>query len=201
MVATVDPRATADAMEPYVAAGFTTLRHGRPLRLVRASGRGVPRPRGNEGRAELFTKWVPKPGPVRRRTCAPRWSGRSTRMRGEALDLLQFHAWAYGDPAWLDALFHLQELKEEGLIRHLGLTNFDAAHLAMVVRQRHRSGHQPGVATRCWTGVRPGSMAEVCREHGVRLLAYGTVAGGLLTESLARRPRARRSTSSTPGRR
>ena len=41
-------------------------------------------------------------------------------LRGEALDLLQFHAWAYGDPAWLDALFHLQELKEEGLIRRSG---------------------------------------------------------------------------------
>ena len=38
----------------------------------------------------------------------------------ERLDLLQFHAWNYADARWLDDLFWLQELQEEGLIRHLG---------------------------------------------------------------------------------
>ena len=56
-----------------------------------------------------------------------------TRLGADAIDLLQFHAWNYADPSWLDALFLLQDLKREGLIRHLGLTNVDTAHLDMVI--------------------------------------------------------------------
>ena len=190
--ATVDPELTADAMEPYVASGFTTFdmadHYGSSEQVVGAFRSRV----GNEGRAELFTKWVPKPGPVSREDVRAAVERALQRMRGEALDLLQFHAWAYGDPAWLDALFHLQELKEEGLIRHLGLTNFDSAHLAMVCD----SGID--VVTNqvsCSLLDRRASrdMARVCRKHGVHLLAYGTVAGGLLTEAwLGRREPAAR---------
>jgi diketogulonate reductase-like aldo/keto reductase len=55
------------------------------------------------------------------------------RLRSDSIDLLQFHAWSYPDPSWLDALFHLQDLKREGLIRHIGVTNFDTAHLRVAV--------------------------------------------------------------------
>ena len=56
-----------------------------------------------------------------------------TRLRADTIDLLQFHAWNYADPSWLETLFDLQDLKRAGLIRHLGLTNVDAAHLHMVL--------------------------------------------------------------------
>lgn len=35
-------------------------------------------------------------------------------------------------PYYLDALEHLQELKGDGKIRHLGLTNFDTKHLEII---------------------------------------------------------------------
>lgn len=185
--ATVDPERTADAMEPYVQAGFTTFdmadHYGSSEQVV-----GVYRSRpGNPGRTQLFTKWVPKPGPVRREDVRAAVERALERMQGEVVDLLQFHAWAYHDPAWLDALFFLQELKGEGLIRHLGLTNFDAAHLAMVLH----SGIEVATNQVCYSLLdRRASrgLAQVCADHGVHLLAYGTVAGGLLTERWLGRP-------------
>lgn len=44
----------------------------------------------------------------------------------------QFHWWSYDVPYYLDALSHLQELKEEGKIRHVGLTNFDTKRLEII---------------------------------------------------------------------
>lgn len=36
-------------------------------------------------------------------------------------------------PYYLDALSHLQELKGDGKIKHVGLTNFDTKHLQVVM--------------------------------------------------------------------
>jgi hypothetical protein len=46
------------------------------------------------------------------------------------LDLLQFHWWDYGAAGpMMDAMRHLNDLRKEGLIRGLALTNFDTAHV------------------------------------------------------------------------
>jgi aryl-alcohol dehydrogenase-like predicted oxidoreductase len=55
------------------------------------------------------------------------------RMDVEALDLLQFHWWDYGDRAYLDALGHMADLQKEGKIKHLALTNFDTPRLKIIV--------------------------------------------------------------------
>jgi diketogulonate reductase-like aldo/keto reductase/enamine deaminase RidA (YjgF/YER057c/UK114 family) len=94
---------------------------------------------------------------------------------------MQFHAWNYADPAWLDALFWLDELRQEGLIAHLGLTNTDTAHLRVA-----RASGIPIVSNQvCWSLLdrRPRSrMAAYALQQGVSLLAYGTVAGGFLSD-------------------
>lgn len=41
------------------------------------------------------------------------------KLQVEQIQLLQFHAWNYADPSWLDCLFGLQKLKEEGLIANI----------------------------------------------------------------------------------
>lgn len=183
----LDPELAADAMEPYVAAGFTTFdmadHYGSAERVV---GAFRSRP-GNEGRAQLFTKWVPAPGAVLREQVREAVERALERMKGDAVDLMQFHAWSYDDPSWLDALFHLEELREEGLIRNLGLTNVDAVHLAMALH----SGIRVVSNQVCYSLLdrRPARALEaVCLEHGVALLGYGTVAGGLLTEEWLARP-------------
>ena len=51
------------------------------------------------------------------------------RMGVETLDMLQVHWWDYDDDRYLDALGELARLRDEGRIRHLGLTNFDTEHI------------------------------------------------------------------------
>ncbi|MEO0421373.1 MAG: aldo/keto reductase, partial [Pseudomonadota bacterium] len=96
-------------------------------------------------------------------------------------DLLQFHAWHYPDPSWLDALFYLDELRQQGLIGQLGVTNFDTAHLRIAL-----ASGIPIVSNQLSYSLvdrrAAGAMTALCEEFGVKLLAYGTLAGGLLSE-------------------
>lgn len=176
----IDLDAAADAMRPYVDAGFTTFdmadHYGSAEDIVGrfASRAGAPR-------VELLTKWVPTPGPVTREAVRAAVETALRRMRRERLDLMQFHAWNYAHPSWLDAMGYLDELRAEGLIAHLGLTNFDTAHLRIVL-----AAGIPVVTNQvCFSLLdqrAAGAMSALCRERGVKLLAFGTVAGGLLSE-------------------
>ena len=108
-------------------------------------------------------------------------------MGTECLDLLQFHWWDYRDARYLDALRHLADLRDEGKIRHLALTNFDTERLAII------AGHGiPIVSNQVQYSLvdrRPEArMAAFCGEHGVTLLTYGTLLGGLLSEKYLGRP-------------
>ena len=133
------------------------------------------------GRAELLTKWVPEPGPIGResvRTAVQRALGR---LKRERIELLQFHAWRFSDPSWLDALFFLDELRAEGLVGHLGAVNFDTAHLRVAIASGIRLVSNQ-VMFSLLDRRAAGRMSAFCREHGVQLLAYGVLAGGFLTE-------------------
>ncbi len=177
---TIDLDATAAAMQPYVDAGLTTFdmadHYGSAEDIV---GRYVQR--RDAGAVELFTKWVPQPGPLTRDMVRAAVMRSLDRMHLTQLPLLQFHAWQYAHPAWLDAMFWLDELREEGLVGNLGLTNFDTAHLRVVVQ----SGI-PVVSNQVSFSLidqrAAGAMSALCVAHGVKLLAFGTVAGGLLSE-------------------
>lgn len=177
----VDRDAAARAMQPYADAGFTTFdmadHYGSAEDIA-----GVFVQRHAEGRrVELLTKWVPRPGQLTRETVRAAVQRSLDRLHVDAIDLLQFHAWNYADPSWLDGLFLLQELKQEGLIRHLGLTNVDAPHLALALH----SGIEIVSDQVCFSLIdrRPlHGLTAVCAMHGVQLLVYGTLAGGFLTE-------------------
>jgi len=109
------------------------------------------------------------------------------RMGVETLDLLQFHWWDYDDSRYLDALAHLTQLREEGKIRHLALTNFDTDHLRRITDEGIRvvsNQVQYSLIDR-----RPMvQMAKYCQEHDIKLLTYGTVSGGLLSEKYLGQP-------------
>ena len=177
---TLDPTAAAKAMEPYVDAGLTTFDmadHYGSSEVIAGRFRT-----DHPGRpVELLTKWVPDPGLGSRDEVRTAVERALERTRSEAIDLLQFHAWRYSDPAWLDCMFELDSLRREGLIRHLGVTNFDTAHLAMLLHTGI-----PVVSNQvCFSlldGRARGSMLELCAAHDVKVLAFGTLAGGLLTE-------------------
>jgi aryl-alcohol dehydrogenase-like predicted oxidoreductase/enamine deaminase RidA (YjgF/YER057c/UK114 family) len=171
--------AAASAMSSYVDAGLTTFDmadHYGSAELVA----GAYRSRFGAG-AEMLTKWVPKPGRVSRAETRTAVVRALTRLGVDAIDLLQFHAWNYADPSWLDTIFQLQELKQEGLIRHLGLTNVDSAHLHMLLASGvDIVSNQVSCSLIDQRAAR--TLAPLCAGRGVRLLAYGTLAGGWLTE-------------------
>jgi aryl-alcohol dehydrogenase-like predicted oxidoreductase len=184
----IDPARAVDAMFAYHDAGFTTWdladHYGPAEDFVGAFRRQFAARYGAARLAEIqaFTKWVPSPGPMTRRTVEEAVAISLRRMDVDRLDLLQFHWWDYGDRRYLDALRHLADLREEGLIRQLGLTNFDTERLQII------AGHGiPIVSNQVQYSLvdrRPDArMAAWCREHGVFLLAYGTILGGLLSET------------------
>jgi aryl-alcohol dehydrogenase-like predicted oxidoreductase/enamine deaminase RidA (YjgF/YER057c/UK114 family) len=166
-------------MDPYVDRGLTTFdmadHYGSSEVIAGAFHQRRP------GSAQLLTKWVPEPGPLSAEDVRQAVDRARTRMRTGCLDLLQFHAWSYTHPGWLDAIFALDALRQEGWIRHLGLTNTDTAHLRMLL-----SSGVPIVSNQvCYSLLDQrarGAMTELCLERGVGLLAFGTLAGGFLTD-------------------
>ena len=169
----------AHEMGRYVAAGLTTFDmadHYGSSELI--TGRFEQQ---QPGASQLLTKWVPKPGPVTKDRVRGAVELACQRMGRQQLDLLQFHAWSYADPGWLDCMFELQALKDEGLIRYLGLTNTDTVHLRMLVESGIEITSNQ-VSYSLLDQRARGAMTELCLEHGVHLLAFGTVAGGFFTE-------------------
>lgn len=177
----LDPAATSPAMATYVEAGLPTFDmadHYGSAELIAGHFRAM-HPLGAS--SQLFTKWVPAPGAVTRDAVRAAVLRACKRLRTERVDLMQFHAWRFSDPSWLDALFYLQELKGEGLIGHLGVTNFDTAHLRVAVRSGIELVSNQ-VSSSLIDRRSAGRMADFCAENGIAILAYGTLAGGFLTE-------------------
>ncbi|HME25748.1 MAG TPA: aldo/keto reductase, partial [Acetobacteraceae bacterium] len=82
---------------------------------------------------------------------------------------------------------HLADLRDEGKIRHLALTNFDTERLRVIAE--HGIGVVSNQVQYSLVDRRPEArMAAFCREHGMTLLAYGTLLGGLLSEKYLGRP-------------
>jgi len=104
------------------------------------------------------------------------------RLRRDVLDLVQFHWWDLALPGWIDALHALHDLQRQGRVRAIGLTNFDTAHLRTIL-----DAGVPIASLQVQYSVldrRPrGALAGLALAHGVDLLAYGSVAGGLLSDA------------------
>ena len=183
---TVDLDAAAAAMRPYVEGGATTFdmadHYGSAEDIT---GRHVAR-HGADG-AEFLTKWVPRPGRLAKGDVREAVDRACARMRLERIPLLQFHAWRYADPSWLDALWWLQESVHDGRLGAIGVTNFDTAHLRVATASGIRLASNQ-VSCSLLDRRALGAMSDYCRAHGIALLAYGTVAGGLLTERWVGQP-------------
>jgi aryl-alcohol dehydrogenase-like predicted oxidoreductase/enamine deaminase RidA (YjgF/YER057c/UK114 family) len=190
---TLDLNATAQAMSAYVDAGFTTFdmadHYGSAEEVAGRFilQRAAAAPHEESPGVQFFTKWVPKPGPIAREDVRTAVQRALARLQVSRLDLLQVHAWRFTDPSWLDCLTYLQELQTEGLIAHLGLVNFDTAHVRIALSSGFRVVSNQ-VSFSLLDQRARARMTSLCRERGVRLLAYGTLAGGLLTERWLDKP-------------
>ncbi|KAL5710692.1 hypothetical protein ACHQM5_021227 [Ranunculus cassubicifolius] len=128
-----------------------------------------------------LTKWVPPPVKMTSAYVRENINVSRKRMDVASLDMLQFHWWDYSNSGYLDALKHLTDLKEEGKIKTVALTNFDTERLQIILENGI-----PIVSNQVQHSIvdmRPQQkMAELCKLTGVKLITYGTVMGGLLSE-------------------
>ena len=104
------------------------------------------------------------------------------RLQLPALDLVQFHWWDYAVPGCVAAARHLVTLQQEGLVRHIGGTNFDSAHTAALLE-----AGVPLVSMQVQYSLldrRPeAALVPLAQRHGMQLLCYGALAGGFLTDA------------------
>lgn len=130
---------------------------------------------------QAFTKFVPEPARMTRAVVEQAVERSRRRMAVESIDLVQFHWWDYANPAWLDALVHLSELRDAGKVRNVGLTNFDTDHMQdMVDAGISIASNQVQYSI---IDQRPQvKMQEFCKKNNAVILAYGTMCGGLLSE-------------------
>ncbi|RDX50104.1 aldo/keto reductase [Lentinus brumalis] len=109
---------------------------------------------------------------------------RRERMKSERVDLLQFHWQDYDHPGYLTAMHHLRDLQREGKISLLGLCNFDTIHMDEICTELGPGSIVSNQVQFSLIDMRPLSMmAEVCHKHNVKLLTYGTLCGGFLSDS------------------
>lgn len=184
---TLNPEETAQYMMPYVDAGFTSFDMADHYGSSEIIAGYFINNNSLGDRTQLFTKWVPTPGKISRADVRHAVLQALDRMQSPSIDLMQYHAWKYSDARWLDGLFYLNELKEKGLINHIGVTNFDAVHLKMAL-----DTGIPIVSNQiCHSLIDQranGKLKKVCEDYNVKLLAFGTLAGGFLTDKWFGKP-------------
>src|SRR5919108_3658398 len=120
------------------------------------------------------------------RDSSPKWlrSGVDDSLRAldvDHIDLYQVH-WPDPKVPFAETAAALQELVDAGKIRHLGVSNFDAAQMAEFARTRAVETLQPPYHL-----FRRDIEADVlpyCLQHDVGVLVYGPLAHGLLTGAL-----------------
>ncbi len=103
------------------------------------------------------------------------------RLRREALDLVQFHWWDYSVGRYVDVAKDLESLWVGGVIRHLGVTNFDTPRLREILQVG-----VPVISHQVQYSLldrRPaGAMTDLAGERGFKFLCYGSILGGFLSE-------------------
>jgi len=104
------------------------------------------------------------------------------RMGLERLHLVQFHWWDYAKGDFVQAGLYLEELRREGLIETIGLTNFDRAHTQLLL--------DAGVSVASnqiqfsLLDPRPlNGMLDFAKTHNIAIFCYGVIAGGLLSDA------------------
>lgn len=97
------------------------------------------------------------------------------------VDLMQFYWGDYDQPRYPDAVKYLGDMQAEGKIGHIGVTNFDVARMQKIVDTGVK------VATNqlqySLLDTRPENItAQFCATNDIKLLPYGVLAGGFLSE-------------------
>lgn len=107
-------------------------------------------------------------------------SSERLKKQDDPLDCVQFFWEDYGVPGYLETVQELGRAAEDGLIRSVGVTNFDTER----IRQMVDAGVGISLNQVQYSVLDPRPerhMTAFCQAHGIGILAFGTVAGGFLT--------------------
>jgi aryl-alcohol dehydrogenase-like predicted oxidoreductase len=183
----IDHEKAVEDMIKYHNSGFTTWDladiYGPAEDLIGEFRRRLLKLRGKEelDRIQALTKWVPRPGKITRSTVIENIQKSLNRMNVSSIDLLQFHWWDYNNPYYMDALKYLTDLRDNGIIKNIGLTNFDTERVQIMM-----DADLPIVSNQIQYSIidrRPEvKMIPFCQKHDISLLAYGSLCGGLMSD-------------------
>lgn len=175
------------AMATAVAAGMTHFDTasgygmGRSERLI---GRFFREDAAAAQRVFLASKFFPKPG------CDAQYAydsvGRSLdRLARDRIDLYYLH-WPRQDMDLREPLAGLERARAEGLIRYVGVSNFNVAHLKQGLEVSRIDAHQF-----CYNLIWRYPEEDIlpfCRDHGIAGVSYSSIAQGVLTGKFGLRP-------------
>ena len=182
-------QAIADTVS-FINAGISTLDFGDIYTGVEELvGKAIATLKAEHGESardlvQLHTKYVPNNVALENfdRSDVATIVNRSLQRLGVSqVDLVQFHWWRYEARNYLAAMEELFKLKSDGKIRHVGITNFDVERLVEMID----AGLKPASIQLQYSLLdrRPATdMTEICIQHGIGILCYGTVAGGFFSE-------------------
>jgi aryl-alcohol dehydrogenase-like predicted oxidoreductase/enamine deaminase RidA (YjgF/YER057c/UK114 family) len=184
--AELDRSQAAAALVDYVGEGYTCFDmadHYGSAELIAAEAMRLLKQQKHpdRDRVKYFTKWCPEPLQCSYDAVRAGVSERLERLNTDCIDLLQLHWWSFDHPGYIDVFDHLSRLQQDGLIANLGVTNFDTDHLHVLLScGYHIASNQVCLSVLDRRALN--EMSDVCVENDVNLLAYGTLAGGLLNE-------------------
>jgi aryl-alcohol dehydrogenase-like predicted oxidoreductase len=106
-----------------------------------------------------------------------------SRLGVDAIDLYQIH-WPDPDPDIEEAWATFAELREQGLVRHIGVSNFDVGQLRRIQAIAPVETLQPSYSL-----VERGVEAEIlpfAEREGIGVIVYSPMGSGLLTGAMTR---------------
>ncbi len=198
----IDPTKAISDMMNYHNSGFTTWDladiYGPAELFIGKFRKALEKLKGKEElkNSQALTKFVPNPGTMSKNIVTHHINNSLKRMDTDCLDLVQFHWWDYNDPNYIDALIHLSELRNEGKIKHVGLTNFDTEQLTKI-KELGINVITNQVQYSILDSRPEKKMIPFCQKNNISILSYGTLLGGFLSDSFLGKPEPHRGSLST----
>jgi aryl-alcohol dehydrogenase-like predicted oxidoreductase len=180
----------------FIEAGISTLDFGDIyIGVEELVGKALLRLKGRYGASaremvQLHTKYVPNENALADfdisdvKTIVDR---SLSRLGVEQVDLVQFHWWKYEESRYIDAMAELFKLKDEGKIRHVGITNFDLPRTQKFTDAGFKPASTQVQYSLLDRRVENG-LGRYCAENGIGIIAFGTVAGGFISEKYSGKP-------------
>jgi len=105
------------------------------------------------------------------------------RLQADVIDLYQIH-WPDPDPEIEEGWATMAELKKEGKVRYIGVSNFNVSQMLRAMEIAPISSLQPPFSL-----VEPDIRKDIlpfCEKHNIGVIVYSPMASGLLTGSMSR---------------